>query len=69
MAPIGMLRGLAIKLSGWWRGGAVEGLAIDAGVDERLVRGLSEEVHGFSGREAREKNTVKDTINKPWSWR
>lgn len=49
-----MLRGLAIKLSGWWRGGAVEGLAIGAGVDDRLVRGLSEEVHGFSGREARE---------------
>lgn len=58
-ASISMLQGLAIKLSGWWWGGAIEGLAIGAGVDERLVRGLSEEVHGFSGREARDFIFVK----------
>ena len=44
-------RGLANMLSGWWQGGSAEGLVIGAGVDERLIRGLSEEVEGFSGRE------------------
>ncbi|CAM9405685.1 unnamed protein product [Ectocarpus sp. 6 AP-2014] len=43
--------GLFSKLSGWWRGSSAEGLTIDVGVDERLVKGLAEEVQGFSGRE------------------
>lgn len=44
-------RGLANMLSGWMKGGSAEGLVIGAGVDDRLIRGLSEEVEGFSGRE------------------
>ena len=38
-------------ISRWWQSGSVQGLVIDAGVDERLIRGLSKEVQGFSGRE------------------
>lgn len=48
---IGTGFGLFSKLSGWWRGSSAEGLTIDVGVDERLVKGLAEEVQGFSGRE------------------
>lgn len=47
--------GLANTFSGWWQGGSAEGLMIGAGVDERLIRGLSEEVQGFSGREVMKK--------------
>eukprot|EP00903_Cladosiphon_okamuranus_P008285 g7974.t1 len=43
--------GLANMITGWWQGDPAEGLVIGAGVDERLIRGLSEEVQGFSGRE------------------
>lgn len=43
--------GPANVLSGWWQGGSAEGLVIGAGVDERLIKGLSDEVQGFSGRE------------------
>ncbi|CAB1106340.1 unnamed protein product [Ectocarpus sp. CCAP 1310/34] len=43
--------GLFSKLSRWWRGSSAEGLTIDVGVDECLVKGLAEEVQGFSGRE------------------
>lgn len=45
--------GLANMLSGWWQGDSPEGLVVGAGVDERLIRGLSEEVQGFSGREVK----------------
>lgn len=48
---ISMRWGLVSKLLGWWQGSSAEGLAIGAGVDERLVKGLSKEVEGFSGRE------------------
>ncbi|CAM9476678.1 unnamed protein product [Ectocarpus sp. 8 AP-2014] len=48
---IGTGWGLFSKLSWWWCGSSAEGLTIDVGVDERLVKGLAEEVQGFSGRE------------------
>lgn len=48
---IGRGWGLFSKLPGWWCGSSAEGLMIDKGVDERLVKGLAEEVEGFSGRE------------------
>ncbi|CAM9875822.1 unnamed protein product [Scytosiphon promiscuus] len=35
----------------WWQRGAAEGLAIGAGVNETLLKGLAEEIQGFSGRE------------------
>lgn len=44
-------RGILRHLSSWWRRAPSEGLMLGAGVDEALVRGLADEVQGFSGRE------------------
>ncbi|CAM9102408.1 unnamed protein product [Hapterophycus canaliculatus] len=43
--------GLINNLWRWWRAGSFEGLAIGAGVNEFLIKGLAEEIQGFSGRE------------------
>lgn len=39
------------KMWVWPRGRSTGGVVIGAGVDDRLVRGLVDDVHGFSGRE------------------
>eukprot|EP00752_Nemacystus_decipiens_P007451 g6660.t1 len=52
-------RGVANMLPGWWQGSSAKGLVIGAGVDERLIRELSEEVQGFSGREVMRMNLAR----------
>ena len=49
----GKLRGVLRKVPPWWRRAPTEGLMLGAGVDEKLVMGLADELQGFSGREVR----------------
>lgn len=46
-----LLSWLSSWLSSWGQDGSRGGFTLGAGVNERLVKGIADEVEGFSGRE------------------